>query len=112
MTLRFERCITESLTQWIRAVPGSHYRAVVDFRGKVSPGDQVFLITNCLTLLGGFTGTELIDQVPSGDWSNGRKLEVVTQAPADAADIGLSVYVMHQMPGDFAEFSGLRVERW
>jgi len=100
------------MTQWIRSVPGGHYRAEVDFRGKVGPGNQVFLIMNCVDARGGYAGREVIDQVPPGDWSGGRKLAVVKVAPVNAAEIGLSVYVMRQMPGDWAEFSGLRVERW
>jgi hypothetical protein len=110
--LRFERCRSESLTQWIRSIPMSTYRAAVDFRGRVSPGDQVFLIMNCLDAGGGYAGREVIDQVPAGDWSAGRRLAVVIQAPENATEVGMSLYVTHQMPGDYAEFGGLRVERW
>jgi hypothetical protein len=112
VTLRFERCRAESLTQWIRTVPGGHYRAEVGFRGRVSPGDQVMLVMNCVDAGGRYAGRERTDQVPAGDWGQGGRLEVVIEAPADAAEVGLSVYVMHQMPGDYAEFSGLKVDRW
>ena len=78
----------------------------------MSLGDQVFLVMNCLEGRGGYAGSEVINQVPAGDWSGGRKLAVVKVAPANAAEIRLSVYVMRQMPGDWAEFSGLRVVRW
>ncbi len=67
---------------------------------------------NCLDGSGGYAGQEVINQVPAVDWSGGRKLAVVKVAPANAAQIGLSVYVMRQMQGDFAEFSGLNVVRW
>jgi len=110
--LGFEHCNAESLAQWIRSIPGNHYRATVVFRGRVSPGNQVFLIMNCLDAKGGYAGRELADQVPAGDWSKGRKLAVVIAPPAEATEVGMGIYVLHQMPGDRADFSGLRVERW
>ena len=72
----------------------------------------MFLVMNCLDGRGGYAGQEVINQVPSGDWSGGRKLALVKVAPANAVQIGFSVYVMRQMPGDWAEFKGLKVERW
>jgi hypothetical protein len=107
--IRFEHDKAESLFQWIPAVSGKTYRAEVKFRGRVSPGNESFIILNWLDHQHRYVGHVVADQVPPGDWSQGRSLLLVEQAPKDAILLGVGLHVYNQTGGDFAEFAQLRL---
>ena len=109
VVLRFDRAKAESLYQWVPATPGRIYRASVLFRGRVSPGNESLIIINWVDRLGHYLGQAATDQLPPGDWSKGRTLEVVGEAPADAAHVGVGLHVYNQTGRDYAEFSGVRL---
>jgi hypothetical protein len=109
--LRLEGCATDHLWQWLRADPGVTYRASALFRGRVSPSDEEYLMVSFLDRKNSYVGETLQSRVPLGNWFRPRQLRVLGMAPSEAKQVGVALYTVHQAPGDWAEFWGLRVER-
>ncbi len=104
-SLRYEHVASDRLLQWIPAEPGAFYRAAIDFRGRVSPGCEAYLVVSFLDRAGHFVGDAAESRVPLGDWERTRRLEATLRAPASAVLFGFGLYACHQLDSDFAEFS-------
>ena len=107
--IRFEHVNSEHLSQWIPTEPGARYRASVEFRGRVAPGDEEYLIVSFIDRSGGYLGGAAEARVPPGNWPQPRHLEVTTSVPRTAAFLGIAIYSCHQLGSDYAEFEKLAV---
>lgn len=102
--LRYSGCNQETLWQWLPAKPGHLYRATVRVSGHVAPGTMVYLLVPFIDRDGQHIGAGHIDRLPAGDWPEGVELEVLVRAPAKAAQIGVSLRTLYQVPGDWTEW--------
>lgn len=102
--LRYSGCNQETLWQWRTAKPGHLYRAKVRVSGHVAPGTMVYLLVPFIDKDGQHIGAGHIDRLPAGDWPNGVELEVLVRAPGKAAQIGVSLRTLFQVPGDWTEW--------
>ena len=107
ISVRFEHSLSDYVSQWVSPCAPGTYRAAAHCRARVSPGNETFLLVSWLDRQGRYVGEAVGDRLPPGDWSKGRDLRVIAQAPAGAEKVGIGVYVYHQTGGDFAEFSGV-----
>ena len=106
-SVRFGHSLSDYVSQWVSPCRPGIYRAVAHCRARVSPGNETFLIMSWQDRERRYVGSAVSDRLPPGDWSTGRELEVIAQAPAGAERVGIGVYVYHQTGRDFAEFSGV-----
>ncbi len=105
--LRYSGCNQETLWQWKPAQPGHLYRARVRAKGHVAPGTMVYLLVPFIDKDGQHIGAGHIDRLPAGDWPDGVELEILVRAPAKAAQIGVSLRTLYQVPGDWTEWEGI-----
>jgi hypothetical protein len=105
ISVRLDHCAADWISQWVNALPQYTYVARVDLRAKIKSGAQVFLIMSWKNRAGEFIGRTVTDQVPVGDWANGRALLVQGLAPSLASLVGIGIYVYHETGDDYAEFS-------
>lgn len=103
--IRFEHSLSDQVSQWVHTSAPVIYRAKVRCRAWVSPGNETSLILNWMDKDGHYTGFPVSDRLPPGDWSKGRELEAVGEAPAGVAFVGVGILIYHQTGRDFAEFS-------
>lgn len=103
--VRFAHARAEALFQWVRVEPGRTYRAEALFRGRVSPGNESFLVVGWRNGRGAPVGATVSDQIPAGDWEKPRRLLLTARAPADAAWAGIGLEAFNQYGEDWAEFS-------
>lgn len=108
--VNYIHCKSERLQQWIPASPGKTYEASVFARGRVSPGNETFLIVNWMDSQNRYAGNAVEDRLPDGDWSAGKTLRLAGQAPAAAAIVGIGVFTYNQTGQDFAAFSNLSLK--
>jgi len=106
----YRHCKSERLQQWVRASAGMTYRASVRVRGRVSPGDQTYIIMSWMDPGNHYIGRPAADRLPDGDWSDGKTLVATGRAPAAAGFVGVAVYACNQTGADFASFSGLSLQ--
>lgn len=105
--LRYAGCNQETLWQWRPAQPGRLYRATVRAKGHVAPGTMVYLLVPFIDKEGRHLGAGHIDRLPAGDWPEGVQLEILVRAPAQAAQIGISLRTLYQVSGDWTEWEGI-----
>ena len=106
-SVEYEHCRADWISQWNPASPGKLYEASVRVRGRISSGNQTFLLINWMDEWGGHLGRAIIDRVLDEKGIQNVKLYAVGEAPEHTAFIGVGVYVYNQMERDFAVFSGL-----
>lgn len=101
--------VAEGISQWVvlpKVVDRKfHYRAEVSFAGKVSAGNESFLIVSFLSRSGHYSGPSPEARVFPGLYKKPIRLVIDTIAPEDAEFIGYGIYVYHQNAGDLAQFS-------
>lgn len=105
--VRYTHAAGERISQWIPATPNALYRATVAFSGHVSPGNEAYLIVSFLDASAHFVGPVAQSRLHPGSYSRPVELHLVTQAPPNAAKVGVGVYLLHQTSADSAEFSRL-----
>ena len=105
----YRHCKSERLQQWVAAKPGQSYEARVEVSGRVSPGNQTYLILGWTDAQNHYVGRPAADRLPDGDWSRGKILVAAGTAPVGAAYAGVGIYVTNQIDADFASFSGLNL---
>jgi hypothetical protein len=109
--LRMASCRTESIGQWVPALPGALYAGTVKVRAKTSPGTATYLIVTFLDDRGAHVDLGRADRLPAGDGVQETELWVITRAPWNARHVGFAVRVLNQINDDFAEFSSASLRR-
>jgi hypothetical protein len=108
----YRNCKLEHLQQWSGAIPGLRYEVSVGVHGRVSPGNQTYLMINWMDAKYRYIGRPSADRLPGGDWSKGKVLIAAGTAPPGAAFIGVAIYACNQAGGDYASFSDLSFRAW
>ena len=108
--VRWSGCLEETMSQWLPAEPGKHYRASARVRAKASPGNMTFLVIYCVDQNGKFSDLGTVQRLPAGEWSEEVELSVVIRAPQNAARIVVAVRAVCQVEGDYVEFSQLMLQ--
>lgn len=101
--LRFSGAEGATVYQWVRAKPGALYLASVEMRGLVSSGDAVTLAVGWLDEKERRIGKVVSMRLPDGSWPEWVDLCQGARAPTDAAWVGITMTVMHQVGADWAE---------
>lgn len=110
VAVRYQRALAEYISQWAPAERGAVYQAEEHFRGQIGWGEQAFLVMSWMDSHGRWLGPAVSDRVPVGDWRKGFSLLVLERAPVNAAKVGVGVYLYHQLPRHYAEFTPPRLE--
>jgi len=80
-------------------------RYTVRARGRVSPGNQTYIMLNWMDAGGRYVGTAVADRLPDGDWPEGKTLAVESMAPPGAAYVGIGLLVYNQVGKDYVTFA-------
>jgi hypothetical protein len=104
-SLRYSGVNQEGLYQTVPAQPGALYRATVRVRGKVSPGNQTFLLLTFADARGRNVDGGHIDRLPLGEWPEWTTLETIVRAPAGAVWLGFGLRALYQVNDDYVEFA-------
>lgn len=104
-SIRYSGVNQEGLYQTVGAQPGALYRATVSVRGKVSPGNQTFLLLTFADAEGRNIDSGHIDRLPLGEWREWTTLEVIVRAPKDAKLLGFGLRALYQVNDDYVEFA-------
>jgi hypothetical protein len=109
--VEYSGAIAERVGQWLLLPLANdqptvrQYAAETEFSGKVTPGDESFLVVNFMDNLKRFVGEAAEARVPPGKYSKPIRLALRVTAPPGARFIGAGIYIFHQNPGDWARFS-------
>jgi hypothetical protein len=97
-----------TVSQWAATAGSGRNFAEVWVRGRVGPGTAVTLAVAWLDAKQRHLGVRTV-RLPEGDWPDWVRLVVACAVPREAVQAGTAVRVQNQVPGDRAEFRGLRL---
>lgn len=110
-TLRFSGASEGGIYQAVTVEPGALYRATVQVRGRVSPGNLSALFLVFADQANRADQPGIIDRLPIGRWDDWTKLELIVRAPPHARNVTFGLLTNRQAGDDFVEFRQPSLQR-